>query len=620
MAHLQFSQSAVSYSESGFDPQDDKWSDWEDEQDEQLKCLFCSEQFSHPSPLFDHCRNEHHFDFVAIKDQLGLDFYQCVRLINYIRECVQSSETPVDGRTLTIAAGTDCLENDAYLRPVLENDGLLMCFDDIELDIIEATKRTTLEGYPAPQTPLETELMKQVIDLQHRLSQAQNGAAFISSQFEQYKEMVKTHFYDVMDDEARTIISQVMSLSLSQRHGPASTLGLGHRSSKPMLTSGAGATMPAGKDPSDYYFQSYAGNGIHESMLKDTVRTEGYRDFMYDNKDIFKGKVVLDVGCGTGILSMFAARAGARQVFAVDNSDIIDKTHQTIIENQLDGVITLIKGKIEEITLPVSHVDIIISEWMGYFLLFEAMLDSVLVARDRWLLPDGLLCPSTTRILLTGFQDEDLLTDTLHFWRNVYGFKMNVMTQGFHDDAPAEVIPCEAVLTTVQCLKNIDISTVETAALDFVTPLRLVVTKAGTFHGFMGYFDTYFTRRPEDEIPADSEDLFQQYDPELMATEANPRPVVPNPNTPLGEGNQAIHRFTTGPHGKPTHWKQTLFVLKEPFPVQVGDVITGQFICHKNPQNHRDLDIDIEYSVLPQGSMDSDAKPSSLRKQRFYLR
>ncbi|RKP36259.1 arginine N-methyltransferase, partial [Dimargaris cristalligena] len=523
---------------------DDKWSDWEDEQDEQLKCLFCSEQFSHPSPLFDHCRNEHHFDFVAIKDQLGLDFYQCVRLINYIRECVQSSETPVDGRTLTIAAGTDCLENDAYLRPVLENDGLLMCFDDIELDIIEATKRTTLEGYPAPQTPLETELMKQVIDLQHRLSQAQNGAA------------------------------------------------------------GAGATMPAGKDPSDYYFQSYAGNGIHESMLKDTVRTEGYRDFMYDNKDIFKGKVVLDVGCGTGILSMFAARAGARQVFAVDNSDIIDKTHQTIIENQLDGVITLIKGKIEEITLPVSHVDIIISEWMGYFLLFEAMLDSVLVARDRWLLPDGLLCPSTTRILLTGFQDEDLLTDTLHFWRNVYGFKMNVMTQGFHDDAPAEVIPCEAVLTTVQCLKNIDISTVETAALDFVTPLRLVVTKAGTFHGFMGYFDTYFTRRPEDEIPADSEDL----------------PVVPNPNTPLGEGNQAIHRFTTGPHGKPTHWKQTLFVLKEPFPVQVGDVITGQFICHKNPQNHRDLDIDIEYSVLPQGSMDSDAKPSSLRKQRFYLR
>jgi type I protein arginine methyltransferase len=50
----------------------------------------------------------------------------------------------------------------------------------------------------------------------------------------------------------------------------------------------------------------------------------------------------------------------------------------------------LLQGRIEEITLPVPQVDIIISEWMGYFLLFEAMLDSVLVARDRWLAPGGI--------------------------------------------------------------------------------------------------------------------------------------------------------------------------------------------------------------------------------------
>jgi protein arginine N-methyltransferase 3 len=45
---------------------------------------------------------------------------------------------------------------------------------------------------------------------------------------------------------------------------------------------------------------------------------------------------------------------------------------------------------VEEIEIPVKQVDIIISEWMGYFLLFEAMLDSVLVARDRWLAPGGI--------------------------------------------------------------------------------------------------------------------------------------------------------------------------------------------------------------------------------------
>ena len=93
---------------------------------------------------------------------------------------------------------------------------------------------------------------------------------------------------------------------------------------------------------------------------------------------------MLDVGCGTGILSMFAAKAGAARVLSVDNSDIIEKARKNIVEDDFaQDVITLYRGKIEEIKLPCK-VDIIISEWMGYFLLYEAMLDSVLVA--GWLL------------------------------------------------------------------------------------------------------------------------------------------------------------------------------------------------------------------------------------------
>lgn len=67
----------------------------------------------------------------------------------------------------------------------------------------------------------------------------------------------------------------------------------------------------------DYYFDSYAHFGIHEEMLKDEVRTLTYRKAMYHNKHLFKDKVVLDVGCGTGILCMFAAKAGAKQVIGV---------------------------------------------------------------------------------------------------------------------------------------------------------------------------------------------------------------------------------------------------------------------------------------------------------------
>ena len=75
-------------------------------------------------------------------------------------------------------------------------------------------------------------------------------------------------------------------------------------------------------------------------MLKDTVRTDAYRDLIYENKDLFEGKTVLDVGCGTGILSMFCARAGAAKVIAVDNSDIIDFARENVYKNGMGETIS----------------------------------------------------------------------------------------------------------------------------------------------------------------------------------------------------------------------------------------------------------------------------------------
>ncbi|XP_058273863.1 protein arginine N-methyltransferase 1 isoform X2 [Hemibagrus wyckioides] len=82
------------------------------------------------------------------------------------------------------------------------------------------------------------------------------------------------------------------------------------------VSQGESSEKPAAEDMTskDYYFDSYAHFGIHEEMLKDEVRTLTYRNSMFHNKHLFKDKVVLDVGSGTGILCMFAAKAGAKKV------------------------------------------------------------------------------------------------------------------------------------------------------------------------------------------------------------------------------------------------------------------------------------------------------------------
>jgi protein arginine N-methyltransferase 1 len=80
-----------------------------------------------------------------------------------------------------------------------------------------------------------------------------------------------------------------------------------------------------------------------------------------------------------------SANSGARHVYGIEKANIYKHSCKIIEENNLTDKITIINGLVEEITLPVDKVDIIISEWMGYFLLYESMFDSVLYARDKWL-------------------------------------------------------------------------------------------------------------------------------------------------------------------------------------------------------------------------------------------
>lgn len=103
----------------------------------------------------------------------------------------------------------------------------------------------------------------------------------------------------------------------------------------------------------------------------------------------------------------FAVKAGAKHVIGVDMSTIIEKAREIVEVNGMTSKITLLQGKMEEVQLPFPKVDIILSEWMGYFLLYESMLDTVLYARDNYLVPGGLIFPDKATIWMAGIEDGD---------------------------------------------------------------------------------------------------------------------------------------------------------------------------------------------------------------------
>lgn len=109
--------------------------------------------------------------------------------------------------------------------------------------------------------------------------------------------------------------------------------------------------------------------------------------------------------------------------------------------------ITLIKGKVEEVTLPVEKVDIIISEWMGYCLLYESMLDTVLYARDKWLKSGGLMFPDRAAMYITAIEDREYKEEKINWWDNVYGFDMSAIRNVALNEPLVDVVESKQVVT-----------------------------------------------------------------------------------------------------------------------------------------------------------------------------
>ena len=112
----------------------------------------------------------------------------------------------------------------------------------------------------------------------------------------------------------------------------------------------------------------------------------------------------------------------------------------------------------EEIELPVPEVDIIISEWMGYFLLYESMLDCVLWARDKYLKKDGgKMLPDRAQIYVAAIEDGEYKNQKLGFWRNVYGVDMSCLSTAAMKEPLVDSVEPNMIVSDECCILDLDL-------------------------------------------------------------------------------------------------------------------------------------------------------------------
>lgn len=577
----------------------ESWDDWESDEDESLSdylCLFCDTRFDATTTLFDHCKSQHSFDFHGIIKELGLDFYGSIKLINYVRSQVAENKCWDCG--LVLQCKNDLLshlhapfsyredggkvwDDDVYLRPFIGNDALLHSFfgddDDGEDDCTETISRE--------------EAMRELVN---------NG---------DLNEMLGNDF-DRKGASEENVIEDFKKISINGSTTKQNMRELHQdQNDKQTRVFFANTASREIKNINENYFGSYGSFGIHWEMISDKVRTDAYRDAILHNPSLLNQATVLDVGCGTGILSLFAAQAGASRVIAVEASTKMASVATQIAkdngllsqgswkgkEEECSGVISVVHTMVEDldkhIQIQPHSLDVLVSEWMGYCLLFESMLTSVLYARDHWLKPGGAMLPDTATIYIAGFGRGGT---SLPFWENVYGFSMSCIGKEVVEDAAktaiVDVVDSKDIVTESAALKFLDLATMRPDDIDFTAcaglelksdlPAASVEESSGTCwcHGIVLWFETGFTNRFCKE-----------------------KPLV----------------LSTSPYEPKTHWSQTIFTFQEPIAMASSERVSDPAAAigtRDNPvvristrisiarsSHHRSIDISMETTGISLG-------------------
>uniref|UniRef100_A0A3B4ZS89 type I protein arginine methyltransferase n=1 Tax=Stegastes partitus TaxID=144197 RepID=A0A3B4ZS89_9TELE len=321
-------------------------------------------------------------------------------------------------------------------------------------------------------------------------------------------------------------------------------------------------------------YQFHSCLGLHQSLLQDYLRTATYQRAILANDADFRDKVVLDVCCGSGILSFFAAQAGASRVYAVDSSPMAKYTKILVQSNHLSERIRVLEGEVEQVDCP-DMVDVIISEPMGYMLLNEKLMGNFLYAK-KWLKPNGLMFPSYGDIHLAPFTDEQFYFEhyaQASFWqqKSFYGVNLSALhnaavdeffRQPIVDTFEVHILMARSVKHCINFMeaKEEDLHRYrivlfktlindETCTSRMEIPFVFTLLQSGLVHGFAFWFDVAY------------------------------------------RGSQSTVWLSTAPTEPLTRWAQIRCLLQTPLFAKMGQTLSGTVLLAANSRQSYDIHI-----------------------------
>lgn len=230
----------------------------------------------------------------------------------------------------------------------------------------------------------------------------------------------------------------------------------------------------------------YSRLAAHRMLLGDTIRTEAFGTAIAET--VRPGDLVVDLGSGTGILAMMAARAGASKVYAIEREQIVHSARRIARDNGLDDRIEFLACDVDSLPMLPEPADVLISECVGSGLVNTGMIESVIGAR-RLLRPGGRVLPAVGRVNICAVElpAQDWY---IRFWeRPQFGFDFRALRQSALYQAYTTIVEPDDVVSTSECVCRVDFAHSSPNAADFNSEVSVTCLRSGIVHGLCVWFE-----------------------------------------------------------------------------------------------------------------------------------